>query len=148
MEGGQYTGAHGQFGINAHDGAILAMDNLMPSSAIRKNKQRDPLPDELPALQSLSDLLWGGWYRGSQPDTSSNKDVKNIKYLISVSVTNAESLGIIQRALKAKDKTSVSYWPGDTFGMETDEGRALLGSANGRRWGYLVTQRKGDIGIK
>ncbi|KAL1607701.1 hypothetical protein SLS60_002636 [Paraconiothyrium brasiliense] len=143
-----YTGAYGQFGINSAGGAILAMDNLMPSSAIRRNKQRDPLPGELPALQSLSDLLFGGWYRGSQPETSMNADVRNLKYLISVSVTNPESLSIIQRALKAKEKTTVSYWPGDTFDMSTDEGQALLGSANGRRWGYLLTQRKNDIGIK
>ncbi|KAJ4353376.1 uncharacterized protein N0V89_005105 [Didymosphaeria variabile] len=143
-----YTGAYGQFGINSADGAILAMDNLMPSSAFRMNKQRDPLPSELPALQSLSDLLYGGWYRGSQPETSMNADVKNMKYLISVSITNPESLSIIQRALKAKEKTTVSYWPGDTFDMSTKEGEALLGSANGRRWGYLLTQRKNDIGIK
>jgi hypothetical protein len=120
----------------------------MPSSAFRRNYQRDPLPNELPALKSLSDLLWGGWYRGSQPDTSINRDAENVKYLVSVSVTNAESLSIIQRALKAKAKTRVSYWPGDTFEMSTEEGQALLGSANGRRWGYLVTQRKNDIGNK
>lgn len=124
------------------------MDNLMPTSAIKNNKQRDPRDGEVPALQSLSDLLWGGWYRGSQPDTSNNKNVKNLKYLISLSVTNAESLSIIQRVLQSKNKATPSLWPGDKFDMTTDEGKALLGSPNGKRFGYLLTQRKDDVGIK
>lgn len=142
------TGAYAQYGINAVDGAILAMDNLMPSSAIRKNLQRDPQPGELPALQSLSDMMWGGWYRGSQPESSKNPNVANVKYLISVSITNEETLSIIQRVLKMKNKSSVSLWPGDTFAMSTADGQALLGSPNGKRWGYLVTQRKNNIGIR
>ncbi|KAK7193565.1 hypothetical protein PSPO01_00238 [Paraphaeosphaeria sporulosa] len=144
----QYTGAYAQFGINDDDGVILAMDNLMPSSAIKKNKQRDPQDGEVPALQSLSDLLWGGWYRGSQPDTSNNENVKNLKYLISLSVTNSESLSIIRRALKAKNKVTASLWPGDNFDISTAEGKALLGSPNGKRFGYLLAQRKDDVGIK
>lgn len=124
------------------------MDNLMPSSALRKNMQREPQPGELPELQSLSDLLWAGWYRGSQPQNSRNPDVANVKYLISVQITNRESLSIIQRALTAVKKDSVSLWPGDSFNMDSAEGQALLGSPNGKRWGYFITQRKKDIGIK
>ena len=124
------------------------MDNLSPASAIQKNKQRAPLPNELPELRSLSDLVWAGWYRGSAPDSSNNANVGNVKYLISLAITNAESLSIISRALKARGKTAVSGWPGDTFQMDTKEGQALLGSPNGRRWGYFVNQRKDNIGTK
>ena len=127
------------------------MDNLMPGSAIMKTSQRDPQPGELPELRSLSDMLWGGWYRGSQPEdpqTPKNPNVGNIKYLISVQITNTETLSIIQRALGAIKKHSVSMWPGDTFGLDTDKGKALLGSPNGKRWGYMLTQRKNEAGIK
>ena len=141
------TGAYFQFGINAASGAILALDNLSPASAFRKNIQREPQKDELPELQSLSDMVWGGWYRGSQPANSKNPNVANIKYLISVQITNAETLSIIARAMKAVNK-EISMWPGDVFETDTAEGRALLGSPNGKRWGYLINQRKNDIGIK
>ena len=120
----------------------------MPSSAVKQNMQRDPQPEELPGLQSLSDLLWAGWCRGSQPENSKNPNLSNVKYLISVQITNSESLSIIKRALTSVKKGSVALWPGNSFSMGTAEGQALLGSPNGKRWGYFITQRKKDIGIK
>ena len=124
------------------------MDNLMPGSAIKRNKQRPPQDGEEPKLRALSDLLWAGWYRGSQPSDRNNANLGNIKYLIGMSVTNAETNSIILRALKAKGKSDIALWPGVDFDMSEEEGQALLGSPNGRRWGYFLTQRKNDIGIK
>ena len=152
----QYTAAHAEIGINAKDGAIFATKTSSPRDAFKRNvhpegqdaPQREATPGELPKLRALSDLLWAGWCRAVQAEAERGARLVGVKYLFSVQITNDETKSIIQRALETKRKTLVKLWPGESFGMDTEAGRALLGSPNGKRWGYLVTQRKKEIGVK
>jgi len=103
---------------------------------------REPDPNELPALRIYSDLMWGAWNINLAPEK-----LANIRYYFSMNVINWESEGIISRAIKSVD-AGMRPWPGITFDMESEGGRALLGSPNGRVIGYMLGQRKLELGRK
>lgn len=143
----QVTGARAKFGVQDKAGAIMVNIAVSPASAFRQLYGRDARPDELPQLRSLSDLLWAGWIRGSNPHVG-NPNPANLNYMFMMWVINEETLSIMKRALKAKGKDKYSVWPGDDFSTREPEGQALLGSPNGKPMGYLVNQRKQDMGVK
>lgn len=70
-------------------------------------------------LQRLSDIFWGYWVRD-------NANVANIRYFWMVDVANEDTEEILARALSEAGKT-IREWPGATFDMESDAGKAILG---------------------
>ncbi|KAL1603492.1 hypothetical protein SLS60_005079 [Paraconiothyrium brasiliense] len=82
----------------------------------------------------------GLWYRD-------NANIKNIKYFWTQQVANSESASIIASALKMWGK-ELTKWPGATWSMESDEGKALLGSPNAISFGYFLISHKKELGNK
>jgi|SRR5690242_6828501 len=99
---------------------LLAMDRKSPQSA---GSQRSPRiqGDELPDLQSFSDLAWLKWkaVSGNAPST--------MRYFASISITNIETRGILSKVLDKASFTEVPAWPGHDVDANTEEGAALLG---------------------
>lgn len=84
-----------------------------------------PVPeDDFPPLKSSSDIMWALWEKLVLSDAAlENKG--NIKFFMSLSVENEETLTILKRAL---DQVSSDLTrEGRTFDMSTEEGRAILG---------------------
>lgn len=99
--------------------ALIAFERKSPA---QEGKHHNPpiSGDDLPALRASSDLLWGIWQMVTgQPDKA-----KNLQSLFSISITNEEALSIIKRAL-GDDK--LKAWPGTSFSLSSDQGKALLG---------------------
>lgn len=96
------------------------MDRKSPQSA---GSQRSPRiqGDELPDLQSFSDLAWLKWkaVSGNAPST--------MRYFASISITNIETRGILSKVLDKASFTEVPAWPGHDVDANTEEGAALLG---------------------
>jgi hypothetical protein len=93
-----------------------------PRSAARRvwhANAKDPDLGLLPRLRSFSDILWAYWVRD-------NPDVKNIRYLIMLGISNDETNQLIASALKNVG-AKLGEWPGTEFGTEGVEGKALLG---------------------
>jgi len=93
-----------------------------PKTAARNLWNKDPLPEELPKLRALSDLMWGVWNRD-------NPNTKNIRYFWAQGVANRNTKALIARALKGVDK-KLEKWPGTSFNMDDDAGRAILGTSS------------------
>ena len=68
--------------------------------------------------------MWAAWESEAPADK-----MANIKYYFSIDVSNPDSETIIRLALKTKGQ-ELSAWPGTSFDMDTDAGRALLGMQN------------------
>lgn len=147
--GHQYrvTGGRIKFGVQDKAGAIMVSLAVSPSYAFNRLYGRAAQPEELPVLQAASDLLWAGWIRGTNP-TVGNPNVANLNYMFMNWIINRDTLSIMKRALHSRGKDYYSKWPGDDFSTATPEGQALLGSPNGKPMGYLVNQRKLDMGVK
>ncbi|KZM23035.1 hypothetical protein ST47_g5853 [Ascochyta rabiei] len=131
------TGGYYRFGIDTSNGSILGLDRLAPEKAAQERK---PLvgKDGLPALQRYSDVVWLFWAR-----QAASRD--KLKYFFTVAITNEQTQRAIRRAFKNANK-KYGPWPGATFGTDSDKGKVLLGSPNGRAHGYSLAQHKPQLG--
>ena len=100
------------------------MDRDSPQSA---GKERRPVVegDELPALRACSDVVWLIW----KEYFAGIGDVKNLKYFLSLSITNRETNAILSRAIRntIPEVESFPPWGGYEFNTDTPEGQAILG---------------------
>ena len=138
------TGAEHTIGVNAEAGVVYAINLSSAAKAARRLWKRAALPDELPAIRSVSDIAWAFWNRVH----SDVESLQNIRYLFATMIINKETNQHITRALGTLNppKEDVEVWPGHDFDMETDAGKALLGSPVGRWAGYFLMQHKRQLG--
>jgi len=72
----------------------------------------------------------------------------NFKYVLRQNITNACTLAVIHHILNSPKMANVNFlWPGAEFGMDTEEGQALLGTTNGSGIGFLLARHKQQLGI-
>jgi hypothetical protein len=138
------TNAEHTIGVNAEAGAVFAIQLSSAAKAARRLWKRVPLADELPAIRSVSDIAWAFWNRVH----GDAETLRNTRYLFVTMNINKETNQHVQRALSTLDppKGDVEVWPGHEFSMETDAGKALLGSPVGRWAGYFLMQHKRQLG--
>ncbi|KAF2447265.1 hypothetical protein P171DRAFT_430173 [Karstenula rhodostoma CBS 690.94] len=142
VDGKEYraTNARHIFVVNPIDGVIMGQFLESPASAARMAWYRQPTSEELPKLQRLSDLFWGYWVRD-------NPNIANIRYFWMVDIANEDTEEILARALSEANK-KIGKWPGVTFDMDSDAGKAILGSANGAVFAWFLIQHKKQLGDK
>ncbi|PVH95963.1 hypothetical protein DM02DRAFT_689119, partial [Periconia macrospinosa] len=123
VDGHEYraTGAHYKFVINYAGGVIFAQYVVSPMHGAQQNWYRAAEHNELPALNKMSDILWGYWFRGHNE--------------------------VIARALHEAGR-KLSVWPGTTFDASSKAGQALIGSANGASFAWFLIQHKAQLGNK
>jgi hypothetical protein len=137
------TGAEHTVGVNSVGGAVFAMDIKSPAKAARSLWGRAPKTEELPHIRSFSDISWAFWNRAA-----GGGNIQNIKYFFVTTIINTETNRHIRKALKTltPPKQETEGWPGVAFGMDTDAGKALLGSPVGKWAGYFLMQHKRQLG--
>ncbi|KAI2487463.1 Vacuolar amino acid transporter protein 1 [Pyrenophora tritici-repentis] len=137
------TNAEHSIGANAESGALYVMQISSAAKAARQLWKRAPLVEELPAIRSVSDIAWAFWNRVHQ-----DGGLDNIKYLFVMMIINKETNQYVKRALDtlSPPKEEADGWAGNDFAMDTDEGKALLGSPVGRWAGYFLLQHKRQLG--
>ncbi|KAL1606692.1 hypothetical protein SLS60_004099 [Paraconiothyrium brasiliense] len=142
VDGREYrvTDAQHVFVVNPIDGVIMGLSLESPTTAAKRVWYRKPKQDELPKLQRLSDIFWGYWNRD-------NSNIANIKYFFMKDIANEDTEEIIARALHGANK-QIRAWPGITFDMKFDAGKAILGSANGAVFAWFLIQHKAQLGNK
>jgi hypothetical protein len=100
----------------------MALNRHSPKHA---GQERNPpvRDEELPALNQFSDVAWIGW----ESVVRANKgDIRNLRFLVAVGITNEDTKLAILRAMNTKG-WRLGPWPGSIFDMEGQEARALLG---------------------
>jgi hypothetical protein len=117
------------------------MDIFSPAKAAKSLWRRTPNAEELPHIRSFSDITWAFWNRAAAGN------IQNIKYFFVTTIINTETNRHIRKALKTltPPKTEADLWPGTDFDMETDAGKALLGSPVGRWVGYFLMQHQRQL---
>lgn len=80
----------------------------------------------------MSDLAWGFWH-----EAHSGSNLGHITKFIVPQIINEETLSVIKQALETYTVpegqvrvTTLPTWPGITFDIETDQGKALLGRSS------------------
>ncbi|KAH4041100.1 hypothetical protein HBI55_016780 [Parastagonospora nodorum] len=138
------TGASFSFTINPDEGIIISLNRESPKWAVKDRSP--PVPDSyLPKLNQFSDVAWITWAAMHKPPWSQETRLNNIKYFMSVSITNVETQQILKRALEA-NHWHLSEWPGHTFERMWPETKAILGSPNVQGFAYFLIQHKAELG--
>lgn len=99
---------------------LIAMERKSPKYA---GEKRDPKieGDQLPKLQSFSDIAWTKW-------ASTTGSPTKMRYFLSLAISNEHTRSIIGKILNDARHSWQPAWPGVTYATDTPQGAALLGS--------------------
>ncbi|KAL8996609.1 MAG: hypothetical protein Q9188_006532 [Gyalolechia gomerana] len=117
-------------------GTIIADQNYSPRSQVEMSNR------EVPPLNRWSDIVWILWTRVAGDQAS------KLRFVFRAGVVNDISRAIIDRATRSRDGEFRSPWPGRTFDMRTDDGKALLGTPHGIGIAYLIADHSDVLGRK
>ncbi|KAL9611048.1 MAG: hypothetical protein Q9167_004295 [Letrouitia subvulpina] len=121
---------------NVRSGTIIAEFNYGPRYLAIEN---DPtltgqaLQEAIPHMNKWSDVTWAVWshYAGGSAST--------LRYIFRVNVVTEDTKAIINLANDLEPGPELDLpWPGRTFDMSSDEGKALLGTPHGVGIAYLI----------
>lgn len=107
-------------------------------------KQTPPV-DVFPDFKLWSDIAYLQW-ADLHKETSGLYPCK-LRYIFRTPCVNPITQDVIKRVME-RTKKRLGKWPGETFYMETDEGKAILGTPNGSGVGYLLAQHANQLGDK
>lgn len=109
---------------------------------IRDGLRSDQVIEHIPRLNSLSDAIWPVWTRISNHPGS-------LRYYAVDSVVN-DVTGPLMDYLLDRDRpdhsAGMTFAQGVTYGLDSDEGKALLASPNGVAVLWLLVHRRAILG--
>jgi len=125
-------------------GAIWAANNISPSKKNSQARRNAPLP----ALQLWSDIVFLEWARVATDD-----NINNLKFVLRLWIVNAETCDVIAHVLRrlhpSREESRLVHFENEgDVGMESEEGKALLGTPNGRGVAWLLVQHRARLGRK
>ena len=89
----------------------MGLSRLSPNHAA-KDRYPPVSKDQMPAHNQFSDVAWIGWNSMAREE---GHDITNLRFFVSVDISNTEAKSIIRRALDAKG-WELSPWPGHILG--------------------------------
>ncbi|KAF1844111.1 uncharacterized protein K460DRAFT_262190, partial [Cucurbitaria berberidis CBS 394.84] len=98
--------------------------------------------DQMPELQRSSDITWGQW------KMCAGEKAENLHHIIIHASTNTTTQRAIRRACHELGKDRPMVWPGYRIRLDTEVGKALLGTPNGRAVPYFLSQHRATLGHK
>lgn len=125
------TGASFSFTVNTEEGIIIGLNRESPRWAA---KDRVPPVEaaQLPELNQFSDVAWLMWRKMNGRKWRADDRTTDLRYFLSVSVTNTETRQILKRAHEANG-WELEEWPGHTFEKGWEETKAIIGEWS-RMW--------------
>jgi hypothetical protein len=152
------TGAMFDNVVNDKAGMIMALDNVTPSHKLAKkfaDREVCPLQRPLPKLRHWSDAAYLQW--------QSCAATSDLRYALRANIHNADTLAVMGHILRVNANNAIIYspsqcpgriprmrprWPGVVFDMTEEKAQVLLGTPNGSGVGWLLVQRKQELGHK
>lgn len=95
---------------------------------------------KLPTVSALSDLMWLAWNIAAPPAP------QELRY-IARDVVNNDETSAVMNYLFARDSADPRNvpWPGLEYSGDSDEGKALLATPNGRATAWLLIDHAGEM---
>lgn len=122
---------------------ILVIDMESPKGHLLDLRDGDISEEEIqrriPPLNRFSDVMWAVW-------NTVSKTPHDLRYLCHDAVTNKDTTGIMKQVFNNGPAKTLVRWPGLTFGLDQEEGQALLGTPNGLGTAWLLIDRAKELG--
>lgn len=74
------------------------------------------------------------------------KTPHDLRYLGHDAITNDDTVAIMKHVFQNGPAKQLLIWPGLTFGLDQEEGQALLGTPNGLGTAWLLIDRAKELG--
>ncbi|KAI4221710.1 MAG: hypothetical protein LQ349_007782 [Xanthoria aureola] len=121
-------------------GAIIVLGAYSPDFIVgTEGIAKIDRPAVIPQLNRLSDMMWYRW-------NSLVTDPATLRFIGHDNISNRLSQNIIREILLRTTGDRFSPWPGNSLGLNTDDGKALLGTPNGIGVAWLLLDRYRDMG--
>ncbi|OAL04328.1 hypothetical protein IQ06DRAFT_290457 [Phaeosphaeriaceae sp. SRC1lsM3a] len=69
-----------------------------------------------------------------------------IKYIFRVGIQNVPTYSILNKIMIKHNRDTYEIWPGVAFPIDSEEGKAILGTPNGAGVAWLLAQHKKELG--
>ncbi|KAH8731830.1 hypothetical protein GQ44DRAFT_603811 [Phaeosphaeriaceae sp. PMI808] len=132
--------------IDRENGVLIVQQAFGPAYKV---KQRRKGPQILPELKNWSDIAFLQWM-----DPQFEGQPNNLQAVVHIIIENPSTTAIINHVLKIHREQTDKHdeWipapDGLTWSIDSEEGKAFLGSPNGRGTGWLLGQHKEQLGWK
>jgi len=124
---------------------LIADSNLSPVHAAKFDDEGEEGATDLPSLRRWSDVAFLQ-YLSSFPEPPIRPIPLN--YVFRVQIQNAETSLVLNKIISNHVTFTYEMWPGITFGMDTEEGKAILGTPNGCGVAWMLNQHSKALGEK
>ncbi|KAH7079617.1 hypothetical protein FB567DRAFT_533015 [Paraphoma chrysanthemicola] len=118
-------------------------------------------------LHFWSDIAWLQWLATSQakqiapPSTPTTTllphqpmdlhtpiSTPSIKFVFRLSIHHPPTYSILNKIAAKQPSNTYDAWPGVTFDIESEEGRAILGTPHGAGVAWMLIQRREELGVR
>ncbi|KAL9609756.1 MAG: hypothetical protein Q9167_005500 [Letrouitia subvulpina] len=126
----EYMGLYGSR-YNFHSGAILAEQSFSPTFDVSDSFSTltdQQVREAVPPLNRWSDVTWTIWSHFAE-------NPANLRYIIRENIVNSETCDIIDHAL---DYAPIDEETERTYDIDSEDGKALLGTPNGGGTAWLL----------
>ncbi|KAL8790086.1 MAG: hypothetical protein Q9213_000788 [Squamulea squamosa] len=121
-----------------HGGTIIAVDNHSPRHAVGAN-------GKVPRLNRWSDMVWHLW---SDICAHTGTDVRSLQYIFHDNIITDSTKSIMEYVGGAGQNALDLPWPGLAFGLDTEEGLALLATPHGVGIAYMIKDHSDVLGMR
>ncbi|KAF2125413.1 hypothetical protein P153DRAFT_112702 [Dothidotthia symphoricarpi CBS 119687] len=120
--------------VSHEHGLLVATQSYGPEFKTKHQEENPILPD----LQHWSDMAY----------LQCHENVADLKYVLRYRIQNNDTQAIIRHLCGETGPGDGLLWPGVTFRMDEDSGKALLGTPHGSGIAWLLIQHKKQLGHK
>ncbi|KAI4136200.1 MAG: hypothetical protein LQ341_005787, partial [Variospora aurantia] len=138
--------AHHELAYIPSFNTIIIINVVSPTNQVqtrfKKEKQKYTQADilkRIPPLNRVSDVMWTVW-------STVSKSPNSLRYIGIDQVTNSDTLRIMKTIFEKGEAKGPIKWPGLKFGLDTEEGQALLATPSGLAIAWLMINRAGKLG--
>lgn len=123
--------------------AIVVNNMNSPRNQVKQrfknNIAEADIEKRVPPLNRFSDVMWTVW-------STISKSPNGLRFIGHDNISNDNTFGIMKEIFEKGEAKGPVNWPGLKFGIDTEEGMALLGTPNGIGTARLLIDRAGKLG--
>ncbi|KAH7071391.1 hypothetical protein BKA63DRAFT_475099 [Paraphoma chrysanthemicola] len=140
---------------NPTEGVLIAHSNHSAEFMAAFNDPPVPITNITP-LHYWSDIAWLQWLIASDhtrtnmsvsTPTKSETVIPPIKFVFRLNIHHPPTYVILNKIAAKQSRNTYDVWPGVTFNVESEEGRAILGTPHGAGVAWMLIQRRTELGV-
>jgi hypothetical protein len=107
---------------------------------------QDPPVNSIPPLHHWSDIAYLQWLAASGSSPSMTVAPAPIRYILRLSIHHPPTYSSLNKIAAKQSSKTYDVWPGATFDIAGEEGKAILGTPHGAGVAWMLIQRKKVLG--